>query len=159
MGNVCSLISLTCWKGTKFTVELEKIHLRLSGGSESPSVVSDSQQSHDYTIHEILQARILEWVAFPFSRGSSQPKDRNRSPALQVNSLPVESPRKPRWKIEKTKNKQTNKKHLISTASNYGITRLNKGYNKQVDSKHSFPIIQENTLHMDITRWSIVKSD
>ena len=29
----------------------------------------------DYTVHEILQARILEWVAFPFSRGSSQPKD------------------------------------------------------------------------------------
>ena len=23
----------------------------------------------DYTIHEILQARIVEWVAFPFSRG------------------------------------------------------------------------------------------
>ena len=29
----------------------------------------------DYTVHGILQARILEWVAFPFSRGSSQPKD------------------------------------------------------------------------------------
>ena len=29
----------------------------------------------DYTAHGILQARILEWVAFPFSRGSSQPKD------------------------------------------------------------------------------------
>ena len=27
----------------------------------------------DYTVHGILQARILEWVAFPFSRGSSQP--------------------------------------------------------------------------------------
>ena len=26
----------------------------------------------NYTIHGILQARILEWVAFPFSRGSSQ---------------------------------------------------------------------------------------
>ena len=26
----------------------------------------------DYTIHGILQARILEWVAIPFSRGSSQ---------------------------------------------------------------------------------------
>ena len=25
----------------------------------------------DYMIHDILQARILEWVAFPFSRGSS----------------------------------------------------------------------------------------
>ena len=28
-----------------------------------------------YTVHGILQARILEWVAFPFSRGSSQPRD------------------------------------------------------------------------------------
>ena len=25
-------------------------------------------------VHGILQARILEWVAFPFSRGSSQPR-------------------------------------------------------------------------------------
>ena len=29
----------------------------------------------DYTIYGILQARILEWVSFPFSRGSSQPRD------------------------------------------------------------------------------------
>ena len=29
----------------------------------------------DFTVHGILQARILEWVAFPFSRGSSQPRD------------------------------------------------------------------------------------
>ena len=29
----------------------------------------------DYIIHGILQARILEWVAVPFSRGSSQPRD------------------------------------------------------------------------------------
>ena len=28
-----------------------------------------------YTVHGILQARILEWVAFPFFRGSSQPRD------------------------------------------------------------------------------------
>ena len=28
-----------------------------------------------YTVHGIFQARILEWVAFPFSRGSSQPRD------------------------------------------------------------------------------------
>ena len=26
-------------------------------------------------IHGILQARILEWVAIPFSKGSSQPRD------------------------------------------------------------------------------------
>ena len=29
----------------------------------------------DYTVHGIHQAKILEWVAFPFSRGSSQPRD------------------------------------------------------------------------------------
>ena len=31
----------------------------------------------NYTVHGILQARILEWVAFPFSRGSSQPRESN----------------------------------------------------------------------------------
>ena len=40
--------------------------------SESRSVMSDTM---DYTVHGILQARILEWVTFPFSRGSSQPRD------------------------------------------------------------------------------------
>ena len=32
----------------------------------------------DYTVHGVLQARILEWVAIPFSRGSSQPRDRTQ---------------------------------------------------------------------------------
>ena len=32
----------------------------------------------NYRVHGILQARILEWVAFPFSRGSSQPRDRTQ---------------------------------------------------------------------------------
>ena len=29
------------------------------------------------SVHGILQARTLEWVAIPFSRGSSRPRDRN----------------------------------------------------------------------------------
>ena len=32
----------------------------------------------DYIVHGILQARILEWEAFPFSRGSSQPRDQTQ---------------------------------------------------------------------------------
>ena len=32
----------------------------------------------DYTVHGILQAKILEWIAFPFSRGSSQPRVRTQ---------------------------------------------------------------------------------
>ena len=31
----------------------------------------------DYAVHGILQARILEWGAFPFSRGASHPRDLN----------------------------------------------------------------------------------
>ena len=95
------------------------------------------------TIHGILQARILERVAIPFSRGSSQPRDRTQvshiagrfftgwatreaqeywsgqptpspmdlpnpgiklgSPALQVNSLPIEQSGKPLNKVAETK--------------------------------------------------------
>ena len=44
-----------------------------------------------------FQARILEWVAMPSSRGSSQPRDRTRSPALQADSLPAELPGKTYW--------------------------------------------------------------
>ena len=36
----------------------------------------------DYTIHGILQARILAWVAFPFSSGSSQPRDQTQVSVL-----------------------------------------------------------------------------
>ena len=32
----------------------------------------------DYPVHGILQARILKWVTFPFSRGSSQPRDQTQ---------------------------------------------------------------------------------
>ena len=32
----------------------------------------------DYTVHGIFQTRILEWVAFPFSRGFPQPRDQTQ---------------------------------------------------------------------------------
>ena len=41
--------------------------------SESDSVVSHSLRPH--SVHGILQARIVEWVSFPFSRGTSQPRE------------------------------------------------------------------------------------
>ena len=40
----------------------------------------------------ILQARILEWVAIPFSRDLPNPGIEPRSPALQADSLPTEPP-------------------------------------------------------------------
>jgi hypothetical protein len=38
----------------------------------------------DYTVHGILQTRILEWVAFPFSWGSSQPRDQTQVIGIAV---------------------------------------------------------------------------
>ena len=52
-----------------------KITILLKVKVKSFSVKSHSLWPHDYTVHGILQARILEWVAFSFSRGSSQPRD------------------------------------------------------------------------------------
>ena len=38
----------------------------------------------DYTVHGILQARILDWVAFSFSGDLPNPGIEPRSPALQA---------------------------------------------------------------------------
>ena len=50
------------------------------------------------SIHRILQARTLEWVAMPSSRGSSLPRDWTRISCVlhwQVDSLPLALPGKP----------------------------------------------------------------
>ena len=64
------------------------------------SVVSDSCNPMDCSppgssVHGILQARILEWVAMPTSGDLPNLGIKPRSPALQVDSLPSELPRKP----------------------------------------------------------------
>ena len=44
----------------------------------------------DYTVHGILQARILEWVAVPLARRSSQLRDRTQVSYIAGDSLPAE---------------------------------------------------------------------
>ena len=46
----------------------------------------------DSSVHGILQARILEWVAIPFSREFPDPGIKSGSPVLQADSLSSESP-------------------------------------------------------------------
>ena len=49
------------------------------------------------TIHGILQARVLEWVAFPFSGGSSKPRDQTQVSLIAGNLfLPAEPQGKPK---------------------------------------------------------------
>ena len=44
----------------------------------------------DYTVQGILQARILEWVAFSSPGDLPNPQIIPRSPTLQADSLPAE---------------------------------------------------------------------
>ena len=61
----------------------ERIDYTGAGLSVVSLVVSNS-------VHGILQARMLEWVAISSSRGSSQPRDQTQvSPALKEDSLPL----------------------------------------------------------------------
>ena len=71
------------------------------------------------SVHGILQARILEWVAIPFSRGSSQPSGiKSRSPALQADSLLSGPPRNITickfWLQEIMRNLETEAKFTLS---------------------------------------------
>ena len=47
------------------------------------------------SVHGSFQARVLEWVAVSFSKGSSQPWIESRSPAWQADYLPSEPTGKP----------------------------------------------------------------
>ena len=48
----------------------------------------------DYRVHGILQARILKWVAFPFSGASSKPRDQNQISRIAGRFLTSWSKRK-----------------------------------------------------------------
>ena len=64
--------------------------------SENRSVVSNSGNPMDSTIHGILQVKILEKVAFPFLGDLPNSGIEHRSPALQGDSLPSEPQGKPK---------------------------------------------------------------
>ena len=46
-------------------------------------------------VHGILQARILEWITIPFSRGSSRTRDQTLVSCITGRFLPSEPPGKP----------------------------------------------------------------
>ena len=67
-------------------------------GLFSRSVVSDCLQPHG-----ILQARILEWMAVPFSRGSSQPRDQTWVSCIAGGFFTTELSGKPYGRMEGVK--------------------------------------------------------
>ena len=100
------------------------------------SVLSDSFYPMDwsppgFSVHRILQERILEWVAISFSRGSSQPRDRTRISCVylhwQVGSLPLAPPGKPvSWRTCF----QTANRHLCPTLLNQRVFPFSPSHQK-----------------------------
>ena len=84
------LRQLSCYSFSWRSLQEMNLQGRFNQGSPSTSCHSlnikvKSSQScptlcdpMNYTVHGILQARKLEWVGFPFSRGSSQPRNRTQ---------------------------------------------------------------------------------
>ena len=84
--------------------------------SVNHSVMSDSLLSHGLTpsrllYHGFLQARILECIAIPFSRESSQTRIEPGSLALQADSLPSEPTGQPRKKMQRVANEVSNTRY------------------------------------------------
>ena len=78
---------------------LKQSHEKKKKKSErvSCSVLSNSLWPTDHSlpgssVHRILQARILEWVAIPFSRGSSHPRNGTQISCIKSSSLLSEPP-------------------------------------------------------------------
>ena len=88
------------------------MHERAQSRQSCPTLESVDCSSPGSSVHGILQARILEWIAIPFSRGSGgtsrgpegsegsegqegSPGVELGSPILQADSLPSEPPGKP----------------------------------------------------------------
>ena len=61
----------------------------------------------DYTVHGILQVRILEWVAFPFPKGSSQPRDQTQVSHIAARFFTSWATREALWNSENYKMKPT----------------------------------------------------
>ena len=84
-------VNCGCWWWTERPIVLQSGH---RVGHDWATELNWTVASQAPLSMGFFQARILEWVAIPFSRGSSQAADWTWSSALQANALPSELPGK-----------------------------------------------------------------
>ena len=87
----------------------------------------------DYTVHGILQARILEWVVGSFSRGSSQSRDRAQVFHNAGRFLTVWTTREAKYSFHLNTGKQID--HITETHKSYYEKKRNKQNNIPTDNK------------------------
>ena len=84
------------WLLTKLSILLAWVSVSVLAAQSCPTWCNPRDCSPPgSSVHGILQARILEWVAVPFFRRFPDPGIESRSPAFQADSLPSEPPGKP----------------------------------------------------------------
>ena len=92
----------------------------------------------DYTVHEILQTRILEWVAFPFSRGCSQPRNQTGVSYIAGGSFTNWAVREAEingdrnWKLEHLSSLEINKNCMTIIGSSIGYGTSVEDYTEKL---------------------------
>ena len=98
------------------------------------------------SIHGILQARILGWTAFPFSRRPSYPRDRTQASCTTGGFLPSEPPGKPMRLSQSHKvSKRTNQQKTVISLSQYFLQIFFENFygSNMVVSIHILRILQQ----------------
>ena len=98
----------------------------------------------DYAVHGILQARILEWVAFPFSRDLPNPGIKPRCPTLQADSLPLSHQGNLSWNIALELIKKSCKKDIFHCCINLVFNPISTVVKN---------LILENWLQVNFASW------
>ena len=118
------------------------------------------------SIHGIFQARVLEWIAIAFSRGSSWPRNRTWVSHIAGRCFTVWATREMvhhrGLECESRKSRDTwSYRQIWPWSTEWSRAKANRVLPRERTghSKHPLPKTQEKTLHMDITRWSTPKSD
>ena len=113
------------------------------------------------SVHGILQARVLEWVAIPSSRRSSQPGTEPGSPALQADFFPSEPPGKPIKRELKLKPKKLKIPPKYSSLSSHLCSNQRSGNRWAGRSAHAYilfllpcPYLLEMYLHSELFKGS-----
>ena len=115
------------------------------------------------SVHGILQARILEWVANPFSRGLPDPGIKPTSPALQADSLPDEPPGSPLvqqgtnnscWRMGWISRHWNPWENVISSGKVTNLKKICEVHNTVMESfKKIFTLCIQGNNHFQSSRW------